>query len=119
MKITKFVHSCLLVEMPAPVNRTALFDPGTMNTLDIDSLEFLDDIIITHVHNDHFDIETVKKLVQKFSNVRITSTPEVVQQLSQENISATSESSEGIEFFESPHESMEPLGQPPQEIGVH
>lgn len=43
MKITKFVHSCLLIEMPEPVNRTVLFDPGSFSedALNIDKLEHL------------------------------------------------------------------------------
>lgn len=121
MKITKFVHSCLLVEMPAPVNRTALFDPGSMSTVNADALEYLDDIIITHNHGDHFDLELVKKLVQKFPDVHITAPDEVVSQLSAESIPATSATSEGIELFDSPHEAIRPFypTDPPQEIGVH
>lgn len=121
MKITKLVHSCLLVEMPAPVNRTALFDPGTMNIVDVERLEYLDDIIITHSHDDHLDMELIKKLVVKFPAVRITTTPEVVKILVGEGIAATSAPSEGIEFFNSPHEAIKPVYpyEPPQEIGVH
>ncbi|MEJ0073794.1 MAG: MBL fold metallo-hydrolase [Candidatus Saccharibacteria bacterium] len=121
MKITKLVHSCLLVEMPAPVNRTALFDPGSMSTVDVDSLEFLDDIIITHIHGDHFDLELVKKLVAKFPKVRITAPEEIVEQLNAESIPATSATSDGIAFFDSPHEAIRPFmpADPPQEIGVH
>ena len=121
MKITKFVHSCLLVEMPAPVNRTALFDPGSMSeaALDVDKLEYLDDIIITHIHGDHISMELVKKLVAKFPNVRITAPQEVVDQLATEKIKASSEPSDGLVFFDSPHESVEPLFPLPQEIGVH
>lgn len=107
--------------MPKPVNRTALFDPGTMNTVDINSLEYLDDIIITHSHDDHLDIELVKKLVAKFPAVRITTTPEIVETLVGEGIAATSAPSDGIEFFDSPHEAIKPVypNDPPQEIGVH
>lgn len=121
MKITKLVHSCLLVEVPAPVNRTALFDPGSFSTVDADGLEFLDDIIITHIHGDHFDLETVKKLVVKFPDVRITAPDEIVQQLNAESIPATSAASGGITFFDSPHEVIRPFfdADPPQEIGVH
>lgn len=121
MKITKLVHSCLLVEMPAPVNRTALFDPGSMSTIDVDSLEYLDDIIITHNHSDHMNLDLVKKLVAKFPGVRITAPAEVVDQLNAESIPATSAASEGITFFDSPHEAISPFfpSDPPQEIGVH
>jgi len=121
MKITKYVHSCLLVEMPAPVNRTALFDPGIYSTFDIDRLEYLDDIIITHEHFDHFDLELVKKLASKFPNAHITAPDEVVNKLDAEGVSATSATSEGIVFFNSPHEAIRPFREadPPQEIGVH
>lgn len=119
MKITKLVHSCLLVEMPEPVNRTALFDPGVMSTVDVDSLEFLDDIIITHIHSDHFDPELIKRLATKFPHVHITAPAEVVDELNAAGIPATSATSEGIEFFDSPHESVQPMFPAPQEIGVH
>jgi L-ascorbate metabolism protein UlaG (beta-lactamase superfamily) len=118
MKITKFVHACLLVETP---DRVALFDPGSMSApnIDIDSLDRLDDIFITHIHGDHMDIPFIKKLVAKFPEVRITSTEEVVKQLADEGIKASSTPPEGVSFFDSPHESVKPLFDPPQEIGIH
>lgn len=121
MKITKFVHSCLLVEMPAPVNRTALFDPGVMSesALDVDKLEFLDNVIITHSHPDHFSVPHVKRLAAKFPEVRITTTSEVCAQLKQEGIEAVSEETPGIVFFDSPHEDVSPMFPQPEEIGVH
>jgi L-ascorbate metabolism protein UlaG (beta-lactamase superfamily) len=121
MKITKFVHSCLLVEMPEPVNRTVLFDPGAMSVeaLDIGKLEFLDDIIITHSHGDHLSMDLVKQLVAKFPKVRITTTSENVETLAKEGISATDQPSEGIVLFESLHEDVHPIFPQPQNIGVH
>lgn len=123
MKITKFIHSCLLVEMPAPTNRTALFDPGNMSeaALDVDALEFLDDIIITHEHGDHFHLPLIERLVAKFPSVRITAPADVVQTLQLEGIQASSDPSEGIAFFDAPHEAIRPFmdADPPQEIGVH
>jgi L-ascorbate metabolism protein UlaG (beta-lactamase superfamily) len=120
MKITKLVHSCLLVEMPAPVDRTVLFDPGEMSMVDVDRLVYLDDIIITHGHSDHFDLNLVKRLVTKFPDVHITAPDEVVEVLDKESIAATSAASDGIALFDSPHEFGAPmLPKPPQEIGVH
>lgn len=121
MKITKFVHSCLLVEMPEPVNRTVLFDPGSMSApaLDVDKLEYLDDIVITHEHADHFDLDLVKQLVAKFPEVRITATGSIVEQLANENIEARNQPAEGMSFFDAPHESVEPMFPQPEEIGVH
>jgi L-ascorbate metabolism protein UlaG (beta-lactamase superfamily) len=121
MKITKFVHSCLLVEMPAPVNRTALFDPGNMSVaaLSVDSLEFLDDIFITHGHPDHMDAGLIKKLVAKFPDVRITAPPDAVEQLKAEGILASTEVPEGVNLFEAPHEKTYPMFPPPDEYGYH
>jgi L-ascorbate metabolism protein UlaG (beta-lactamase superfamily) len=121
MKITKFVHSCLLVEMPEPINRTVIFDPGGMSepSIDVDSLQYLDDIVITHSHGDHFSLSLVKKLFAKFPQVRITSTPEVVEQLKSEGITASSDPADGMVLFDSPHESVAPLFPQPEEIGVH
>jgi L-ascorbate metabolism protein UlaG (beta-lactamase superfamily) len=107
--------------MPAPVNRTVLFDPGSMSVdaLDVDKLEFLDDIVITHSHGDHVDAGLLKRLVAKFPEVRITTTPEVVEMLAAEGITASEQAPEGMAFFDSPHEDVRPLFDPPQEIGVH
>lgn len=119
MKITKLVHSCLLVEMPAPVNRTVLFDPGSYSPVDVDKLEFLDDIVITHQHSDHMDVNLIKRLVAKFPEVRILGPDDVVSQLNALGINASTEPPEGMELFDSPHESVAPLFPQPDEIGVH
>lgn len=121
MKITKFEQSCLLVEMPAPINRTALFDPGMMSeaSLNVKNLEYLDDIIITHGHGDHFSLNLVKQLVDKFPEVHITAPPEVVNELKDNGISASPEPSSGISMFDSPHESVQPLFESPQQFGIH
>jgi L-ascorbate metabolism protein UlaG (beta-lactamase superfamily) len=123
MKITKFVHSCLLVEMPEPVNRTALFDPGTFSeeALGAHKLEYLDDIIITHIHQDHVSVPLIKQLVGQFPDVRITAPTEVVEMLGAEGIKASDQPSAGIVFYGAPHEVIRPFfeSDPPQEIGVH
>jgi len=118
-KITKFVHSCLLVETP---DRVALFDPGVMSedALNIDELSHLDDIFITHIHPDHMSLDLINELVDRFPGVRITSTPEVVDKLESQSIKASDQAPQGVAFFDSPHEHkppMMPVG--PQQIGIH
>ena len=121
MKITKFEHSCLLVEMPAPQNRTTLFDPGMMSetALDVTKIDYLDDIVITHSHGDHLSLNLMKQLVAKFPAVKITAPADVVDLLEKEDIAASSDPSEGISFFDAPHEAVEPLFPTPDQIGVH
>lgn len=120
MKVTKFVHSCLLVETPG---RTAIFDPGSMS-LDalgtaIPSLSRLDDIFITHVHQDHCSPELIKQLVAKFPDARITGTAEVVAVLAEAGIKASDQPPEGVSFFEAPHEKLHPPVSAPQNVGIH
>ncbi len=121
MKITKLVHACLLVEMPDPVNRTALFDPGVFSeaAIDVDSLVYLDDIFISHAHEDHMSLPLIKKLVEKFPDVTITGPREVVAKFKQAGITASSDTSLGVQFFDSPHESVAPLFELPEQIGIH
>lgn len=120
MKITKFVHSCLLVETP---DRIALFDPGTMSAealqAAIPGIDQLDDILITHVHADHCSVDLIKQLVAKFPDVRITGTAEVVETLAQEGIKASDQAPEGVAFFKAPHEQIHLPISVPQNIGIH
>lgn len=120
MKITKFGHSCLMAEMPAPVNRTVLFDPGGFSQVPVETLEYLDDIFITHNHFDHCDPELIQKLVTKFPDVRITATAETVAQLAGTGIQAHETAPEGVQFFESPHADGGPLmSVVPSQVGFH
>ncbi len=118
MKITKYIHSCLLVETP---DRVAIFDPGAMSypAFDISKLEKLDDIFITHIHQDHMHIPFVKELREKFPGARITTTKEAAQKLKAEGIDAQTSPPEGVVFFESPHEDTRPIFPIPEEIGIH
>lgn len=117
MKITKLGHSCLLVEMPAPVNRTVLFDPGVFSEVNVDSLEFLDDIIITHEHEDHCDVKLIQQLAEKFPKVRVKTPATLVPKL--EGIAVVTDAIEGIEIFTAPHEGHPPRFNPPENIGIH
>jgi L-ascorbate metabolism protein UlaG (beta-lactamase superfamily) len=109
--------------MPEPVNRTAIFDPGTFSeaALDIDKLEYLDDIIVTHQHQDHMSIPLIRQLVGKFPGVRVTAPKDAAAILNAEGIKASSEAGHGIEFFKSPHEKLRPMmeADPPDQLGVH
>ncbi|HET8690438.1 MAG TPA: MBL fold metallo-hydrolase [Candidatus Saccharimonadales bacterium] len=120
MKITKLVHSCLLIETP---ERVCLIDPGnfSVEALDSISLDQLDDILITHEHGDHMDVGAIKQLLNDFPSVNIIAPPEAARKLHEAGIeTATDKLVDGVETFDSPHESVAPLfGQPPQEYGFH
>ncbi len=111
MKITKYSHSCLLIETP---DRVSIFDPGVYSwlsgTFNIDTLARLDDIIITHDHGDHLNLPFVKSLLLKFPEATITTTEATAEVLRLEGITqAVTEGNDSIELFVADHESMQPL----------
>ncbi len=63
MKITKFGHCCLFVEHAGV---TILTDPGSYSDMDaIKALTGIDAFVITHEHQDHFHVDTLKELCRK------------------------------------------------------
>ena len=110
MKITKYVHACLLVETP---ERVGIIDPGEYSwdsgLLDIARLERLDDILITHDHSDHMSIPFIQSLVAKFPHVKIVTTVSAAKTLRDVGITAATVGNEAVELFTADHESMEPL----------
>ena len=121
MRVTKVVHSCLLVETE---ERVGLIDPGVFSwesgLITGETFQRLDDIIITHEHEDHVHLPFVKALIEKFPNVQIHTNQAVaikLQAVGLKNI--TTASSERVQFFPAAHESNEPLGKTPDNVGVH
>ena len=61
MKITKFGHCCLLIEYQGVV---VLTDPGNFSDLGaVAKLTGIDAFLITHEHQDHLHVETLKELL--------------------------------------------------------
>lgn len=91
MKISKHIHSCLLVE---DQGKTILIDPGNYTFeeggLDVKKLEKLDAILITHEHLDHMYPPLIKKILEKFSEVKIYSNEAVKKVLEKDGINVGS-----------------------------
>ncbi len=106
MKISKHIHSCLLVE---DGEKTILVDPGNYTfeerALDVDRIQKLDFLLITHEHQDHMYLPLIKQIVEKFPQVKILSTNSVKNILESEGM-RLSESGEGVSFESAPHELM-------------
>lgn len=82
MTITKLGHCCLLIEDPGV---KLLTDPGSYSTPE-DSVTGLDAILITHEHQDHFHVESLKKLLVKNPAAEIYTILSVGQLLEAESI---------------------------------
>lgn len=119
MKITKLGHSCVLIETE---DRVALFDPGGWATaFDIDAIERLDRIVITHEHGDHMDVDKIKALMQKFPDAHIVSNESIRSMLEDVGIEAMyREEMQCCVPFEAPHEKLPvPGAKAPDENGYH
>lgn len=122
MRITKFVHSCLLVESP---DHNALIDPGnfTWNShlLHINSLPRLDHIVITHEHPDHYDEPGLRKLSHRFPRTTIITNKNLAEDIKKLGLSNPVHvgSDDNLVVFEATHEPL-PLDTPQVvNIGVH
>jgi L-ascorbate metabolism protein UlaG (beta-lactamase superfamily) len=107
VKISKHLHSCLLVEERG---KTILIDPGNFTylgkALDINKLQNLDYILITHEHPDHCYLPFIKELVTKFPEVKIVTNPSIVTILKNESIEASSKEDAVVKLETVPHEKL-------------
>lgn len=84
MKITKYGHCTLLIEL----NGTKILtDPGIFSDESFLDVKEIDAIVITHEHQDHFHIESIKKIIEKNPSVEIFSNHSVGKLLREQGIS--------------------------------
>ena len=69
MRLTKFGHSCLLVEEG---RARILLDPGTWSD-GFEELEGLTAVLFTHQHGDHLDAERLRGVLDRNRGVRVVS----------------------------------------------
>jgi L-ascorbate metabolism protein UlaG (beta-lactamase superfamily) len=119
MKITKLGHSCVLIETE---DRVGLFDAGGWSDRKlIDAIKHVDRIIYTHEHGDHFDIDILKGLVNKFPNVHVVCNQQIKKLIIDAGIDTTiREETNCTRIFLSPHERLPfPDAVAPSQNGYH
>lgn len=85
MKITKLGHCCLVLEING-IN--ILTDPGNFTTAQ-NNLVGLDVVLITHEHQDHYHVESVKALVKHNPQATFIANGAVAKLLEKEGIACT------------------------------
>ena len=111
MKITKYIHSCLLIEKG---DDRLLFDPGKFSFVEglVDPGEFKDltAIILTHFHPDHLDEKAIGTITENNPTAPIYANLGIVEKLGEKNIEALKFSSGtrtiggfSIEALDAPH----------------
>jgi L-ascorbate metabolism protein UlaG (beta-lactamase superfamily) len=84
MRITHLGHSCLLLEYD---DARILIDPGTL-TADLEFVEDVDAILVTHEHPDHLDVDRVPALVKASPTARLLAEPGAVAVLAEAGVAA-------------------------------
>lgn len=112
MKITKFVHACVLVEDDG---QAMLFDPGGFSwqsgLVDVNALPELTAIAVTHKHGDHMDESFVRALVERFSDIQWFAPSDAHDDLrSWGVVNVTNQSMQDVEVTEGEHAPVEPFG---------
>lgn len=86
MKLTKFGHSCLLIEEGTD---RILVDPGTFSQ-GWETLTGLTAVLVTHQHPDHLDLGRLPGLLAINSDVQLFADPGSVEQLANAGVHAAS-----------------------------
>lgn len=107
MKVTKFVHSCLIVEID---DKKIIIDPGNYTyeagVFKLDEFDRLDYLLITHTHADHMYIPFIKEVVAKFPDIKIVTNSSASDILARENIITGEDKSGFIKTESVTHEKL-------------
>ena len=89
MKISKFLHSCVVLE---EAGETILIDPGVFSFIEgkisPDIFTGISAVLITHEHDDHFYPEALRVILENNKDAEIYANRSVAARLEQEGIAA-------------------------------
>lgn len=118
MKITKYVHSCVLVQ---DGERSVLIDPGIFSwqsgLVNVATLPVLDAIYVTHLHGDHMAEPFVKALLAAQPNVLWVAPTDAAEQLRAWGVVKVSQepvTPDQVRMGD--HALLDPLGPTPQNM---
>jgi len=88
MHIKKLKHCCMVIDVKGSDGkmRRILTDPGFYSIEEHDKIKHADIVLITHEHQDHFHIESLKALIKRVPDVSIFTNDTVGEMLAKEGI---------------------------------
>ncbi len=112
VKITKFTHSCVLVESSEGV---VLFDPGIFSwesgLVNLETFPRIDRVVVSHQHSDHCAEPFVRALVDKFPDLSWYAPRDSFEVLRSWGVNKVSnESTAKLVISEQNHALVEPFG---------
>lgn len=120
MKITKFEHAFLQIELSA---QQLLIDPGVYSPT-LPKLENVVGVVLTHLHDDHSYLPHIAAIKQRFPNARIFGPAEVATKLGEIDCEVVMHGSHievgefGLDFFGDLHQEIHGSIPLVQNVGV-
>ena len=110
MKITKLVHSCIIIELD---NKKILVDPGVYSwqneTVKSANFSNISAVVITHNHPDHLNNDFADAIKEASPNATWYGTKQVAEQLVNLNIECHTESQDAsVQIIASEHADLSP-----------
>lgn len=81
MRITKHQHACIVLEEQG---NKVVIDPG-IYTHDLNDIEKISTIVITHMHADHFDVRLVEEIIKRNPDACMFTVEQVAEKLPYHN----------------------------------
>lgn len=114
MRVTKYIHSCLLIEKGSD---KILFDPGLFTFAEgkvkPDEFQDIKAIVFTHFHPDHIDENSLVEIIENNPNAVVLANSEINKKLVEKDIkSEVFETGErdvcgfNLKAFDAPHEKL-------------
>ena len=121
MKLTKFVHSCVLVEHEG---KTILFDPGIFSwnsgLVTVEKLPKIDTVVVSHKHADHCAEPFVRALVQAFPDAEWFAPLDIHEELQSWGVTTVSDkSNDTIETVIGAHAPVSPFAEQVYNLVTH
>ncbi len=121
MKITKLVHSCVLIE---DGDKAVLFNPGVYSwnsgIIEVASFPKLDAVVVTHKHADHLGEDFVRAIVATQPEVQWVAPADAHEQLHGLGVKNVTDQSVGdLQVTTVNHAKVEPFGIQVQNLIVH
>lgn len=118
MKLTKFVHSCVLVESE---NGNVLFDPGIFSwdsgVVAVDKLPQLDGVVVSHSHPDHCAEPFARALAVKYPQIQWFAPEDTHEALKSWGVLHVSSTSlDNFQVTQGDHAPVEPVGKQVQNL---
>src|SRR3546814_478632 len=73
MKLTKFEHACFVLEENS---ERLVVDPGEFSHTFDAAMPTITAVVVTHVHSDHIDVKTVKRILKRNPSAQLFTTAE-------------------------------------------